>query len=725
MATEFISNSWLMPENSNQDKLANYSLSFNGTDEDISFASANSGPLNDIGTGDFTVSIWGNATTKADYGALIGNNIGSGGLIMWRVATSNLFQCYIGNDVFTTTYTIPFDDTWHHYLIKRSGTNVTVYVDGVSVATGTSSATLASGSISYIGNQPHNSRRWSGSITEVSIFDYALSASQVTQLYGTGSAVGNPMAITNGRKPVAYYPLSNAGFNGEFLASNGAEQDYVFNVPSSSNIITGNAFSSIITGANKIGICTISYWLSTGTGQQDIIALTDSISTTAGFRIDSSDRPQYLNSQGGRYYRFNAVTDKLDNNFHHWAWVFPSDSVYTSLKLYIDGVEIGFNYDYSLAPANTPWNGFYINKYQNASNANFKISNLSVISSALPATGTESVESLYNYGTPPNIASYSGLQGWWELDASATFDGSNWSVPDASSNSNTGTSSGMTVASLTQSDLIINAPFDPFSLELDGSNDYIDCGDLTSLNNLTAFSTSTWINYSGTPNASTHVFLSGGVSVADRFFIELISSTQIRYGSGSAFDDVTIRSINSGEWHHLVSVHNNTSLDIYLDGVKQNASPITVNAPTSSIGNDFIIGDYTLSKQYEWNGKLSNISIYNSVLTSAQVTTLYNEAKPFDLNTFAVTPVSWWRLGAVNSSFDGTNWTVLDEIGTNNGTSANMTQADLVDGVGATGSGTSSGMSSGTNKTGDAPYSNSNAVSYNMSVTAKSTSVPT
>ena len=72
-----------------------------------------------------------------------------------------------------------------------------------------------------------------------------------------------------------------------------------------------------------------------------------------------------------------------------------------------------------------------------------------------------------------------------------------------------------------------------------------------------------------------------------------------------------------------------------------------------------------------------------------------------------------------------TNWTVLDEIGTNNGTSANMTQSDLVDGVGATGSGTSSGMSSGTNRTGDAPYSDNNAVSYNMSVLAKSTSVPT
>ena len=116
-------------------------------------------------------------------------------------------------------------------------------------------------------------------------------------------------------------------------------------------------------------------------------------------------------------------------------------------------------------------------------------------------------------------------------------------------------------------------------------------------------------------------------------------------------------------------------------------------------------------------------------ITSAQALEVYNEAKPSNLNTHSASSslVSWYRLGAVNTFYNSTTteFTVLDEVGTNNGTSVNMEQADLVDGVGATGSGTSSGMSSGTNRTGDAPYSENNAVSYNMSVTAKSTSVPT
>jgi len=178
-------------------------------------------------------------------------------------------------------------------------------------------------------------------------------------------------------------------------------------------------------------------------------------------------------------------------------------------------------------------------------------------------------------------------------------------------------------------------------------------------------------------------------------------------------------------WHHCLMTFDSSANEfkVFEDGSQVGTTTTTSGALASSTATVYL-ASFGGSAPFK-SGKISNLSIYNSALTSAQVTTLYNEHKPFNLSTFAVTPVAWWRLGAVNSSFDGSNWTILDEIGTSNGTSANMTQADLVDGVGATGSGTSSGMGSGENRKGTAPYSESNAVSYNMSVTAKSTSVPT
>ena len=171
-------------------------------------------------------------------------------------------------------------------------------------------------------------------------------------------------------------------------------------------------------------------------------------------------------------------------------------------------------------------------------------------------------------------------------------------------------------------------------------------------------------------------------------------------------------------------------MQFYLNGSSFGSAISLSGRNLNGLANGLILGAYDLAgtgvgNNYFYNGKLSNISIYNSALTAAQVKTLYNQRKPFNLNNFAVTPLAWWRLGSVNSSFDGSNFTFLNEITSlNNGISSNMTQADLVDGVGATGSGTSSGMSSGTNRS-DAPYSSNNAVSYNMSVTAKTTSVPT
>lgn len=186
-----------------------------------------------------------------------------------------------------------------------------------------------------------------------------------------------------------------------------------------------------------------------------------------------------------------------------------------------------------------------------------------------------------------------------------------------------------------------------YSMDFDGANDYIDAGNITALNSLSAFSTSTWINYSGVPGTTTHIFLSGGSSSSNRFYIQLAGSTTIRYGSSTSFDDVTISSISSGSWHHLVTVHDGTSLDIYLDGVKQNGSPVTVIAPNTDIGDSFKIGQY-FSGSYFWNGYLDEIGLFNVALTADEVLSIYNATttgKTADLNSLTTPPVKWYRMG--------------------------------------------------------------------------------
>ena len=106
------------------------------------------------------------------------------------------------------------------------------------------------------------------------------------------------------------------------------------------------------------------------------------------------------------------------------------------------------------------------------------------------------------------------------------------------------------------------------------------------------------------------------------------------------------------------------------------------------------IGD-SVGDSNHLNGSISNCSVWNAALTSAQVTEIYNEGVPSNLNNHSAYSnlVSWWQLGS-NSSFN-TNWTVLDEKGSNNGTSANMDEVEIVDGVGSYANGLSSGMGGG------------------------------
>ena len=67
-----------------------------------------------------------------------------------------------------------------------------------------------------------------------------------------------------------------------------------------------------------------------------------------------------------------------------------------------------------------------------------------------------------------------------------------------------------------------------------------------------------------------------------------------------------------------------------------------------------------------------------------------------------------------DASFDGTNWTVPDNVGSNPGTSANMDVSDLVgEAPNYSGGGISEGMTI-EDRVGNSPNSDNNALSYNM-----------
>jgi hypothetical protein len=128
---------------------------------------------------------------------------------------------------------------------------------------------------------------------------------------------------------------------------------------------------------------------------------------------------------------------------------------------------------------------------------------------------------------------------------------------------------------------------------------------------------------------------------------------------------------------------------------------------------------------YKINGTISNVSIWNTALTSTQVTELYNEGVPSNLNNHSAYSnlVSWWQLGS-NSSFNSSlnQWTCIDEKGTNTGESSQTFAEDaIVDGVGSYANGVGT---SGLEVVGSAFGSSANSLSYNMDVLDRTDDTP-
>ena len=256
-----------------------------------------------------------------------------------------------------------------------------------------------------------------------------------------------------------------------------------------------------------------------------------------------------------------------------------------------------------------------------------------------------------------------------------------------------------------------------YSMSFDGVNDYID---LTQHDLGTVNSISFWLKRANTDTVGETIF--GEPSNAYKQLVYIDWNAELFYYKDPANNKSIwdISASNDTDWHHYLVTRNGTATILYVDG-----AALTLDGSSGTLSGNtmfrYLAVNYNTNSQY-FEGNISNCAIWNSALSAANVTTLYNSGKPSDLSSFSPAPVAWWQLGE-NSYYDGSDWIVLDEIGTNNGTSSGMTEDDLVDGVQTTANGVSSGMGT-TNIKGDAPYSTNNAISYNMGVTARETSTP-
>jgi hypothetical protein len=314
------------------------SANFNGTTQSLLVPSTGTrGAF--IFTGDFTIEGWYYTTsvTGTHYLFTLGTEAANRYNLFLNGAAinSNLFGS--SSVVYTTTGSALSINTWYHIALVRSGSTITLYVNGVADATtDTQSGTIGNG-VLRIGADGSGANRHVGNISNV-------------RTASTAVYTGNFTPPTKPLSLVAYTNLGgSAAFNGSQLQA-----------------LTIPANAAFATGTNNF---TIEYWLNQYyRGPYDSPFGYTSAAHSFYWPIGTSQNFPYMSGTGT--WSITGGTLPPLNTWNHYALVRNG----TTMSYYLNGVLVGtttanFNLD-------TPTSPIIIGAQANANNTNVLFGNI-------------------------------------------------------------------------------------------------------------------------------------------------------------------------------------------------------------------------------------------------------------------------------------------------------------------------------------------------------------
>jgi len=200
-----------------------------------------------------------------------------------------------------------------------------------------------------------------------------------------------------------------------------------------------------------------------------------------------------------------------------------------------------------------------------------------------------------------------------------------------------------------------------YSMNFDSaSSDYIDVGNPSILNfeRTDSFSISAWVKRKGT--GVNEAIVSKMESSGDyRGYLLFIGSTNVvkfvlrnvNTGSGRLFVDSTT-TITDTDWHHILITYNGSSnvsgIKIYIDGVSDTVTTFGTLSATILNNAPFNIGARNSDSLFA-NSKIDEVAIWDTALTSTQVSEIYNGTgtnTTKDLTTVSGSNLVYWnRMG--------------------------------------------------------------------------------
>ena len=159
-------------------------------------------------------------------------------------------------------------------------------------------------------------------------------------------------------------------------------------------------------------------------------------------------------------------------------------------------------------------------------------------------------------------------------------------------------------------------------MSFDGTNDYVDCGNATSLSFTNNLTVSIWCSSNNAASYRSPLMKASDGTWANGFGYWQLSGTFAFYiNQWNGAQTVSV-SKASFPITNFVGTYNGVNLKLYENGTLiQTGSSYTTNISNSSTNLEIGRGG---GGSYNWSGNIPQVSIYNRALSAAEVSQNYN-----------------------------------------------------------------------------------------------------
>ncbi len=633
-------------------------LSFDGSDDYVTMADASSLDI----TGAISMAIWVKTTDTS--GCIMTKGTGtsdkcfdlSANKVYELGILSSVLYFQTSNGTTTNVASVSassiLDNQWHLLGATWDGTTGTngmkIYIDGTLSAQATATVTPAqttASTFNFGGNGNNND--YAGLLDEARVYNRALSVEEIKGLYDVGQSDKTNSSIS---QPQGTGRL-DSGLAGYWKLDDGSGTSAT---DSSTNASTGTLTSGPTWTTGQIGGAvnfdgTDDYITA---GDQATLETNNSLAIGGWFKLDTlpSGNRMFLVTKGGTtsYYEYelnvngansnkirftlgaigggaylstDSITAPTTGTWFHVMGVFDKSTL--SVKVYYNGVLEGTSTSTSGTLESTKNSNFNIGKRDDSAETELDglADEVRVYDRTLSA---DEVAQLYRLNAP--MGTDTSMKGYWSFNGSDML--SSTAAADRSGAGNTGTLTGNAARAIGKIGQ---------GITFDGSGDYVDVGDMASIEGQSQVSFAAWVkprtlvDFAGifgkqfSDSGNDLSVIAGGGAIPNTSVIFIIRNGSNDYGyTGSG-------KLAAGTWTHVVGTFdgsqsgNANRMKIYINGVSETLTfSGTIPATTPSSTTPMTIGKIST---FYFDGFIDEARIYNRALSAGEAASLYNQGR--------------------------------------------------------------------------------------------------